>query len=288
MSDLMATDNHCDGCGGRIPDAAGAFCGDCIPGVGRIAGIYPGIPNEDYHADTEWWGSSQLKSHIPEFYGVPSGRDALDFGSALHTRTLGTDERIDVHDFPTWRSAKAEAARAESLEAGAIPILASDSEIIDAMVQALRDHDGARRLLFDLPGQNEVSVYAEDDGQRFKCRPDRLLDSGLIVDLKSTREKPGRRNLASVVMNLGYELAAAHYTATCEAAGIDVTGFAFVFVGKPAPHHVTVVDLDEEFLADGYALRHLAINRATSGAPTYEGASGHLTLTRPFRRDIPA
>lgn len=252
-------------------------------------GIYTDLSSEDYHAQTDWLGASQLKGFIPEFYSQPTGRDALDFGSALHTRVLGTDERIDVHHFATWRSKAAETAREESWAAGAIPILGTDSELINGMVKALHNHEKAAQLLWQAPGRNEVSIFAEDhEGRQFKCRPDRLLNNGAIVDLKSTREKPGRYNLARVVVNLGYDLAAAHYTEVGALADIDVTGFGFVFVSKQPPHLVSIVELGDDLLGDGYALRHLALTRAAQESPPYEGAGGLLTLNRPFRRDIPA
>lgn len=252
-------------------------------------GLHPDMSNAEYHGAVDWLGSTQLKDYIPEFYSKPTGRDALDFGTALHTTVLGTDERIDVHDFNTWRSKAAEAAREESYAAGAVPILASDQEAIRGMVAALRAHEDASWLLWGAPGVNEVSIFARDhEDRQFKCRPDRLLDNGLIVDLKSTSAKPGQRNLGRAVMDFGYDLSAAHYQQTAQLAGVQATEFAFVFVSKKAPHHVTVANLGDDLIGDGYALRDLAIRRAEAETPAYEGAAGSLTITRPYRRDIPA
>lgn len=252
-------------------------------------GIYDDMSNADYHAETDWLSASQLKTYLPELYTKPTGRDALDFGTAFHTRTLGTGEVIDVHEFPTWLSKAAKEARAASDASGAIPILADDNDRIDAMVEAVNNHR-LGSLLLNEPGRPEVSIFATDnDGTKLKCRPDRLTDDGIIIDLKSTSGRPGRNNLTRAVIDYGYDLQAAHYLATAELAGIQAAAFVFVFVAKQAPHFVTVVDLSPELLERGHALRNLALSRIADGTPVYEGASEALTLDCPrWAKEIPA
>lgn len=246
-------------------------------------GIYDDIPNADYHAETAWLSASQLKRHLPEWYTAPTGRDALDFGSAFHAMTLGTNETIASHNFASWRSKAAEDARAEADAAGHIPVLTDDLTHLNEMVAAIKRHPIASRMLYDLPGRNEVSVFAENHtpggelDYRAKCRPDRLLD-GLIVDLKSTPEKPGADNLTKTILRFGYDLQAAHYLEVAHLAGLDVDGFAFVFVGKRPPYYVTVTTIEGDLLARGDALRRLALDRATHATDAYAGASDFLTL----------
>ena len=247
---------------------------------GIEAGIYGDMPNADYHAQTDWLSSTQLKRALPERYKTGGSRDALDFGSAFHTRALGEGDEIEVVDATSWRTKAAEAARAEADAAGRIPILAADSERIDAMIQALRDHETAAELMFNRDGQAEESVFADVNGVPCKARFDRRIP-GVILDLKSTSTKPGADSIARAVIDYGYDLSAAHYLAVAEAAGLEVDAFAFVFVSKTAPHYVTVCDLDETFLARGRVLRALAIERLANATDAYEGATGFLTLDCP-------
>lgn len=255
-------------------------------------GTYNDLSNADYHAETEWLSASQLKAQLPELYTQPSGRDALDFGTALHAEVLGNGDPIQVYDYASWRSKAAEQAREEADGRGVTPVLTGDMKRITGMAKAVTGHDQARALLHDLPGDSEVSLFVEDpDGQRFKARPDRLLtDAGVIVDLKSTIAKPGEKSLARVVVDRGYDVQAAHYLEVARLAGLEVDTFAFVFVGKTDPFYVTVVELTDTFLERGRALRDLAIRRLTDTAPAYQGAADYLTLDCPpwAWKDIPA
>lgn len=245
-----------------------------------LTGLHDDMPNDTYHAQADYLSSTVLKGYLPERYKQATSRDALDFGSAFHTRALGEGDAIDVWDFSSWRSKAAEEARELSDELGCIPILAADSDRIDAMVKAIHDHDTAAELLYRREGQAEESAFAEVDGIPCRARFDKRIP-GLILDLKSTSAKPGPESIRRAVIDYGYDLSAAHYLAVADALELDVQGFAFVFVAKVEPYFVTVCDLDETFLARGRALRALAIERHQHKADAYEGATGFYTLTCP-------
>lgn len=269
-------------------------------------GLHPGIPNDDYHADTEWLSSSVLKRYLPEQYKQGGSQDALDFGTLFHTTVLEPDDLaaytvLDAaaiagnnpktgkpYDAPHM-TAKFKAAVAEAEQGGRIVVAQADWDKAHAMRAAVAAHETAARLLLSDDGQSEVSAFAVDDDEvRHKARFDRHIP-GVIVDLKSTSAKPGADSLARAVVDYGYDLSAAHYLTVAELLGLDVQAFAFVFVGKEPPHHVTVCDLDEDFLARGRALRDKALRRHLDPAePRYEGATGFLTIDMPgwARRDI--
>lgn len=262
-------------------------------------GLHRGMPNEDYHADTEWLSSSVLKAQLPEHYKQGGSQDALDFGTLFHTVVLEPDNLaeyvvLDAHaiagnnpktgkpyDAPHM-TGRFKAAVAEAAESGRVVVSQEDWDRAHAMRQAVLDHADAKALLLDGDGQCEESAFVTDEnGVNVKARFDRRIP-GALVDLKSTSAKPGASSLARAVIDYGYDLSAAHYLAVAQLLDLDADEFWFVFVGKEAPHRVTVANLDETFLARGHTLRALAIERLTDpSTPPYEGHDKPLTLTAP-------
>lgn len=247
-------------------------------------GLHFDLPNEDYHADEDYLSSSVLKRKLPEHYGPPPADPAaLDVGTAFHSRVLGTDEEIVVVDAATWRGKAAEEQRAEAKARGAVPILASDDAILDAMVARLHTHDDAMALLNQPDARAEVSCFATDAaGLPVKARFDVLAP--VAVDLKSTSSNPlSEYDLLKSVISFGYDLSAAHYLDVAAALDLEVADFAFVFVGKRAPHNVRVVTLDADFLARGRALVELAKHRHAhpESVGPHPGAGGYVTLSPP-------
>lgn len=245
-------------------------------------GIYPDMSNGDYHAEPDHLSSSQLKALLPEHYKPGGSSYAIAFGTAFHTRALGAGEEVVLVETTSDRTkAYTEAAAAAEAE-GKVAILARDSERIDRMVAALHDHADAADLLFNRAGSCEESAFAVyPDGLHVKARFDRRLTDGVIVDLKSTSAKPGRDSLTRAVLDYGYDVSAAHYLEVADLLGLGVQAFALVFVAKEPPHYVTVAEIDEAFLARGYALRDKAIARHLSNRPPYDGAAGFITLSPP-------
>jgi hypothetical protein len=244
-------------------------------------GLVADLANADYHAQTDWLSSTQLKGYLPERYKTGGGGYALAFGTAFHTAALGAGEEIVTVETSSDRTKAYTEAAAEAEAAGKVAILAADSDRIAAMVDALHAHPTASALLFSNDGVSEESAFWVDpNGIQHKARFDRRIP-GAIVDLKSTSEKPGADNLAKSVLNYGYDLSAAHYLEVANGLGLTVDAFALVFVSKEAPHRVTVAELDDTFLARGRILRALAIERHLNAAPAYEGATGYLTLSAP-------
>lgn len=248
-------------------------------------GVYDDMTNMAYHAHTDWVSSSMLKRMLPEWYGPePANKKALWFGSAFHTRVLGgPSEPWSVGDFLTWdsKAAKEHAQKAET--AGEIPVLARDVDLIENMAKAVENHSEASNLIYGPGGRSEVSVFAEVDSVPMRARFDRITGNGVVVDLKSTSEKPSPTELAKAVIRYGYELSASHYWQVAEHGGIDITGFVLVFVGKEYPHHVSVASLDDPFWERGYALRDLGLQRFLHPEFTdsYPGETGTVTLELP-------
>lgn len=262
-------------------------------------GLHIDMSNDDYHADTDYLSSSALKRQLPEHYKTGGSQDALDFGTLFHTVVLEPDNLagytvLDAaaiagnnpktgkpYDAPHMTS-KFKAAVAEAAEDGRTVVSQEDWDRAHAMRQAVIDHADAKALLVDGDGTYEESAFATDEkGIKLKARFDRRIP-GAIIDLKSTAAKPGASSLSRAVVDYGYDLSAAHYLEVARLLELDADTFWFVFVGKEAPHRVTVANLDDTFINRGRTLRDLAIDRLTDPlTPPYEGSAKPLTLVAP-------
>lgn len=258
-------------------------------------GIYTDLSNDAYHAETEWLSSTQLKALLPEHYKTGGSSPAREFGTLVHTAVLEPElldqyvaldaARIGVKadgspaQNPTmtaaWKKAVAE------VEADGKTVI-DEADLVRALSirQAILMHDEARAI-FDQPGDNELSLFAEDaDGIRHKARFDRVI-AGEYVDLKTTSAQPGYRSLTAVVMRYGYDLSAAHYLEVARLEGMDAKPFTLVFVESRPPHRVTVAELDPFLIDLGRARRREALARHIGAAEPYEGATGRIQLLAP-------
>lgn len=260
-------------------------------------GLHPGLTNNAYHALTNWWGSTQLKTYLPEHYKPFTGNsDALNFGSLVHTlalepalmsqyvaldaATIGV--KADGTPAANPMMTAAWKRHATEIEADGYTVIAkTDLDRATAMVDAIHDHPEAHALLFSDDGKSEESAFwVDDQGIQHKARFDRRIP-GAIVDLKTTSAQPGAHSLERAVITYGYEVAAAHYLTVAEGLGLDADTFLHIWVTKTYPYRVTVTELDYFFLQRGHTLRQLALDRATSAIDPYEGATGRLLLTPP-------
>lgn len=268
-------------------------------------GLIRNLPNDDYHADTQWLSSTVLKRALPEQYDEGAmSQPALDFGTLVHSVVLEPDnlghyltadaEKIGVKadgtpaQNPTMTSAwKRFVSEAEA--GGKIIVAQSDWDRAHAMRDALKRHPEAAALLFEA-GESEVSAFAADaEGIQHKARFDRIVP-GAVVDLKTTGAKPGADSLTKTVLNFLYDLSAAHYLEVADLLDLGADTFTWVFVTKVEPYRVTVADASSEFIERGRALRDRALARLLDpDLEPYEGATGRLALTPPpWARITPA
>lgn len=263
-------------------------------------GLYADMTNEAYHGHDDWLSSSTLKRYLPEHYKQGGSPEALSFGTLVHEAVL--EPHLLDHYVPLDAAkigVKADGTPAQSptmtaawkravaeVEADGKKVVAQeDFDTALAMRDAITRHDTAPRLLFADDRHVEESAFAVVDGVQCRARFDTRIAGG-IVDLKSTSAKPGRKSLERAIVDYGYDLSAAHYLIVAQELGLDATAFSLVFVAKTDPFYVTVVDLDESFLARGRALRAAAINRHRRTADAYDGATGFITLSCPRWADI--
>lgn len=245
-------------------------------------GVYTDLSNDDYQSQTDWVSSSMLKRLLPEHFKPFAGSASADFGSIFHQRFTAETVPIETVDAATWQGKAAKEQLAAIQGRGHYAILTGDLPLIDRMEEAVRDHKEATALLTGF-GTWETSVFAEVDGVPSRCRFDRISGSDHAVDIKTTKEQPGGKNLSKAVVNYGYDLSAAHYLETARAAGIEFADFSLVFVQNCEPFHVTVATLDDAFMERGAAMRDLALQRwlHPTMVDAYPGQRGTIELTCP-------
>lgn len=224
-------------------------------------GIYDGISNKAYHADPAL-GSTSLKTlatktpaHYQHDKAHPKSSNAFDIGTVTHSLILeGCEAGVEVIDTPAKRGKVWTDPATAARDAGKIPLLWSEWEQVIAMRDSVMAHPVARELFTG--HRAEASVFWDEDGQTYKCRPD-AWKPGLLVDLKTT-VNADPNEFGKVAHGFGYHQSAAHYIDGVKAATGEDLPFRFVLVEKTAPYFVSVVELDWEAIGIGRGLNERA------------------------------
>lgn len=276
-------------------------------------GVYD-IDEDTYHRDPVPDGSLSstgarklLPPSCPALFkheqdSPPGPKKVFDFGHAAHMKVLGVGPEIVVVDFDDWRTAAAQAKRAEAHAAGKTPLLTADAARVDAMAARLREHPMARRLLDPERGRSEQSLFWIDDefGVWRRARLDHFTTLGqqpVIVDYKTSYDvNPDK--LRKSFYDFGYHCQDRWYRDAATAVGLaEDPAFVFVCQMKTPPFLVTVVDFDDDALARAAARNREAVATfhqcRTSGRwPSYADDDIHtLALpawaTRDFEEYLP-
>lgn len=222
-------------------------------------GIYPDIPPETYHAGIfpNSVSYSTLKLLLDEA-GPAKYRHALDgprvekkvfdLGTGLHALLLGKGkERLEVLNFPDFRTKAAREARDAAYAAGRTPLLQKDMDAIEAVADAVPEHI---RDWFT-GGTAEVALLWDNDGTLIRGQIDYLRDDA-IVDLKTVRATD-TRTLQRQIYDLRYYLQAAIYrTAYGELTG-NWLPYYIVAIDLTAPHLSRAVEITDTYLEIGRA-----------------------------------
>ncbi|TDC35680.1 hypothetical protein E1211_15355 [Micromonospora sp. 15K316] len=258
------------------------------PFVVERPGIYPGVPDDVYHADPVPGGSLSstgarklLPPSCPALFKhwLDNGQEhkpEFDLGKAAHLRVLGTGPELVLVDRDRWDTKEVKAQVAAIREAGGVPLKRADMEKVDAMAAAIREHPLARQLLDPDRGQAEVSLFWQDTETRIRCRvrldwvPDPGRGRPLLVDYK-TCDSAAPDKLDKAINEWGYHVQRGHYLPGARATGLvgDDAELMFVFQEKKPPYLVTVVELHPVAKRIGEHLareaRHLYRECTTSG-----------------------
>jgi exodeoxyribonuclease VIII len=226
-------------------------------------GIYHGLSNADYHSG-EGISKTGLDriNRCPAFYQHCKTQPhketpALVFGRAVHTAVLEPHlfaaEYAVVPDIDRRTKAGKEEYAAFIVDNGDKTILTADQYArAEAIQTAVYAHPAAAALLGG-QGLNEASIFWHDEasGVLCKCRPDRLRDDNIIVDVKTTTNA-SHEHFIRDAYNYRYHVQAAYYMDGVGAAtGNEPPAFIFLAVESEPPHLVACYMADDDMLMLG-------------------------------------
>jgi hypothetical protein len=238
-------------------------------------GLYPDIPEDEYHADPVPDGSlsvSAAKKLLPpdcpaifdwERKHPKPPTKSMELGTVVHGLVLGTGQPVAVVDADNWRGNEAKESKAKAIAAGEVPMLAKDYAEAKAIAAAVTEDDDAGPL-FD-SGDAEQSMFWQDSefGIWLRSRMDWLTwFDGIptIVDLKSSKDS-SPKSFAKSADDFRYFMQDPHYRdglaaiLRCDPAEID---FVFCVVPVEPPYLVMTYRLEPEDVTLGREQNRIA------------------------------
>lgn len=210
------------------------------------------LPMSDYQAATDHLSKTMISTGADcwakfKYQFVDGNYESKDTqslrnGSAVHTLALEPDkfdaEHYILPEDYDGRTKDGKAAMAEAQESGRIILKHADVKDIINMAESIKNNPLAIGLLKSA-GYVESSIFWEDDGIKFKCRPDLMRNDGLIVDIK-TCKSANPRIFASDAWKFKYHLSVALTCRGYQALyGKMPEEYVFLCVESEAPHVVS-------------------------------------------------
>ena len=222
-------------------------------------GIYPGIPNEAYHAGPGisksglWELHTKSPLHFP--FAPREEKNFFDLGEAGHIAVLEPDQlEARVYRGPDDRRGNkwTDAQEFCKIE-GKVCLTSKDYDKALMIRDALHADATINSLVTSAAAQVEASGFWTDPetGLLCRCRPDLYRpDLGLIVDLKTTTSAHPAKFARSVV-DYGYHAQEAFYSDGWRALGQAVDAFVFIAVEKTDPFAFAIYELPPSIVTEG-------------------------------------
>lgn len=240
-------------------------------------GLVFDLDEKVYHAGKNSLSASAAKVLLGK--RPPTNRDALDFGTLVHTFVLEPEKLdreyavLDPNEIgvlkdgspaasPTQTAAWKNAVKSAE-KSGLIVVSPDEWQRAHDMADAVRSHKRAAEILAACP-HREVSAYAEyAPDVIIRGRFDLLGDNGM-ADLKTTIDADPDQ-FHRVAADYGYHISAAVYQLIARLLGLTIERFEFINVEKsPTPggnFRVSVTELDDLFIAEGLRQFKEAVRR---------------------------
>jgi hypothetical protein len=137
----------------------------------------------------------------------------------------------------------------EAAHDGAILLKSHEYAALHGCVDAVMNHPVAGKLLSQ-SGVCERAFMAYDSNLELltRCKPDKLIDNGLVVDLKTTATGTKASKFVKNITSFQYHCQEYFYRRVLKAFGIDVKAFVFIAVQTEPPYTVDCYTISEEFL----------------------------------------
>lgn len=224
----------------------------------------------------------------------PPESDAMALGSLLHAMAL-EPETVASRYMPMpdcdRRTKEGKAIWAAAMNDAAFrqPVKREHWAAANDMAAACTTHP-AWRTLFAGPGQNELSVFWQDEEHGINCklRADRIANvpgfGTVCIDLKTTQDA-SRDGFGRSLHKFGYHLQGAFYLDGLARAGIACDAFVIMAVESSAPYCVAVYAIGDESLEQGRreCRRLLATYAACKRSGKWPGYDSNIS-----RIDVPA
>ena len=183
-------------------------------------------------------------------------------GTATHSAILEPDLfRLEYIRQPNFNlrtnQGKADAAAFVEANKNNTVLSADDFDMVIAMRDSVLAHPLANKLLTSA-GQSEASIFFDVDGIKCKCRPDRIVDPGvlgchIIADVKTTDDID---KFHWSIRDYRYHVQDAYYSEGYRQLTGESPRFLFVVVGKKrvfGRHPVRVFELTQDDKDEGRA-----------------------------------
>ncbi len=224
---------------------------------------------EAYHASFDADSNSSLKLYRENLAAYAAIRifktmqqapptEAMKFGQAFDCACFENHDmpnRFAVAPLVDRRTKAGKEMHAAHLKAsnGKTSISMEDSATITLMISSINHEEWASNAIFHVPGITQKSFRWTDEetGLALKCRPDRILETGVVVDLKSSCDDVSPASFSWTIKKYGYHRQAALYMDGLRANGIEAEDFVFVAVRKVWPFDVCVMRLEEDSIKLG-------------------------------------
>ena len=191
----------------------------------------------------------------------------FDLGSAVHSMLLGGPAvhviqatNKEGEPVKAYQSNAAKEERQKAYDAGKIPMLVHQYEIVNKVSQRVRDQMDVHPDLTKDSAITECSMfwYNTKHGVWCRSRDDILiLDSGDVYDLKFTTVPPALWDRHC--FNLAYDISAAHYLDGVRTVLGKDGRYKFINVDRKWPHYIFVAELTER----GYTMGRQRADEAT-------------------------
>jgi hypothetical protein len=177
--------------------------------------------------------------------------DALHFGTLVHYAILQGDlYKKKFHVRPEGMKMTTKEGRAWKEDHSDKPDISfEDALAISGMVESVRHHRFASRLLSEGKPEQSLFVYDEADTLR-KSRLDFLSKGNVLADVK-TCTTASLKYFERQVSQFRYHVRAAYYLDNCRLLGMDKEHFVFIAVEKLPPYAVRCLKLNGDAVEFG-------------------------------------
>ena len=226
--------------------------------------------------------------------GARDESDTADLGTIAHDLLLHGENKIDVLDFPDYRTKAAQEAKAAARAAGRAPILRHKYAEVEAMVEAAREFIATSEIRDEWrPGISEATIVTEEDGVLCRIRPDRYRESSSAVMHYKTTDGTARPDefIRGVFRRMEYGFTAAFYAGRLARSWGGAAPPQFILVQEQsAPYACSLIGLTPAKLAIESARVERAVNlwRECTRTGKWPGYGGRVHYAEPAPWELAA